>query len=248
MGATVVYVHGAFISDVEWWWRPVGDLLEQRGIASRPVDLPSTGDVAPLGDLYADAEATRQAIDACDGPVILVGHSYGGAVITEAAAGKQDKVAHLVYISAVVPDLVAVAQSDYISEEQRANPGAHLEMHDDGTVSEGAQQYKSRVLQSLPTTEMTDAATSRLTRQSLASFMQPTQGAAWKDIPSTYILCQYDADVPVPQQRIQAARTGNVVEVPTNHFAHLERPELVADVILGVAERLGSEQDSELAR
>ena len=103
MRPTVIFVPGAFIADAAWWWSKVTDLLAEKGIASVAVDYPSVGPAAPLGDLYDDSEAVRKAVDAAEpGPVILVGHSYGGMVITD--AGAHPRVSHLVYMSAFVPD------------------------------------------------------------------------------------------------------------------------------------------------
>jgi pimeloyl-ACP methyl ester carboxylesterase len=231
MSCTVVYVHGAFISDSEWWWGPVAKRLDERGIASRAIDLPSCGPAGPLGNLADDTNAVAELVDSLPGKVILVGHSYGGAVISGAAVGRSN-VEHLVYISAVVPDGTSVVDCGFIP----ADNVPELDIQDDGTVGEGPQHFKSRVLESLPDADMTEEAVSRLTRQSVASFTDPPTGAAWQDIASSYIVCLYDADVPVAAQRAHAARTNAVHEVPTNHFAHLERPDLVAKVITDVVD------------
>jgi pimeloyl-ACP methyl ester carboxylesterase len=91
--ANVVLVHGGFVDGSGW--QGVHDLLKQDGYNVRVVQNPTLS-------LEGDAAATRQVIDAQDGPVVLVGHSYGGAVITE--AGTDLKVAALVYIAAFAPD------------------------------------------------------------------------------------------------------------------------------------------------
>ncbi|PXX54886.1 pimeloyl-ACP methyl ester carboxylesterase [Nocardia tenerifensis] len=230
MKPVVVYVHGAFISDSTWWWSFVAEKLRAHGIESRAVDLPSCGPAGPLGTLADDVDAVRKVIAEVDTPVILVGHSYGGAVIS-AAAVDQPSVRHLVYISAVVPEGTSVVDCGFIPEDQVPE----LDIREDGTVSEGPQHFKSRVLESLPTPEMTEEAVSRLTRQSVASFTDIASGEAWRTVASSYIITQFDADVPVSAQRAHAARTGTVHEVPTNHFAHLERPDLVAEILLGIA-------------
>jgi pimeloyl-ACP methyl ester carboxylesterase len=218
---------------VHGWWQPAAKYLAERGVASRTIDLPSCGPAGPLGDLADDTKAVGELVDSLPGKVILVGHSYGGAVISGAAIGRSN-VAHLVYISAVVPDGTSVVDCGFIPDDDVPQ----LDIRDDGTVAEGQQRFKSRVLESLPDANMTEEAIRRLTRQSLASFTDASTGAAWKTTPSSYILCQFDADVPIAAQRTHASRTGAVHEVPTNHFAHLERPDLVAQVIADVAERL----------
>ncbi|MEU5977246.1 alpha/beta hydrolase [Streptomyces sp. NPDC047315] len=233
MPATVVYVHGAFISDSAWWWSYVAEILSKSDIQSRTVDLPSCGPEGPLGNLSDDAKAVAAVVDEISGPVILVGHSYGGAVISGAAVGKQN-VEHLVFISAVVPDGTSVADCGFIP----ADDIPELDIRDDGTVGEGEQRFKSRVLESLPSPDMTEEAVQRLTRQSLASFTDPPVGEAWRNVPSSFIICEFDADVPVAAQRAHAERTGAAHQVPTNHFAHLERPDLVAQVIVDIVDKL----------
>lgn len=230
MKPTVVYVHGAFVSDSPWWWSFVADKLRPHGIESHAIDLPSTGPAGPLGTLSDDIDAVRKVIAEISTPVILVGHSYGGAVISGAAVD-EPRVNHLVFISAVVPEGTSVVDCGFIPDDQLPQ----LDVREDGTVSEGPQHFKSRVLESLPSPEMTEEAVRRLTRQSVASFTEVATGEAWRTVPSSYIVTQFDADVPVSAQRVHAARTGAVHEVPTNHFAHLERPDLVAEILIDIA-------------
>ena len=102
----VVLVHGAWHG--AWCWSAVQARLDQRGIASLAVDLPGHGASSePLGGLHDDAAAVTALLDHLadrnTGPVVLVGHSYGGAVITQAAAGRDD-VAHLAYLAAFALD------------------------------------------------------------------------------------------------------------------------------------------------
>lgn len=96
--ATVPLVHGAW--HCRWCWERVTALLSKAGIASVAVDLPGHGDDAgPLGDLHADADRVRRVLDPPAGPVELAGHSYGGAVITD--AGAHPAVARRVYLTAL---------------------------------------------------------------------------------------------------------------------------------------------------
>jgi len=98
----VVLVHGAWHG--AWCWERVVPLLAERGLQATCIDLPGHGaDSGSLGDLHADAAAVRAVLDAAPGPVVLVGHSYGGAVITEAAAGCR-ALADLVYLAAFMID------------------------------------------------------------------------------------------------------------------------------------------------
>lgn len=101
----VVFVHGACVTDGAWWWHRMEAPLADLGLSSHAVELPScgSGPADDLGDMYSDADAVRALLVRSAEPVILCGHSYGGMVITDAAAD-QVNVEHLVYLSAVMPD------------------------------------------------------------------------------------------------------------------------------------------------
>jgi pimeloyl-ACP methyl ester carboxylesterase len=218
-----------------------------------------------------------RVIDEIEGPVIVGGHSYGGLVITEAAAGRGDKVHHLLYISGIVGDK-CVMDSDYVvpgeapetdldirllgfpvpvpksmsvrTGAQGAGPSfwyalgrRALQMPGvQGTLGEGqgAGAFKSNEIRRLSDTSLIDEGLKRVTRQSLASFLQAPKGLAWKEIPSTYVLGLDDREVPRPQLRMQASHCTNVVEVPTNHFCHLDRPDLVAEIVVKIADAIDS--------
>jgi pimeloyl-ACP methyl ester carboxylesterase len=274
----VIFVHGVFIWEPDWWWQHVAALLDECGIDSRTVQLPSTGWEAPLGDLHDDAAAIRRAIDEADGPVILIGHSYGGMVITEAAF-RHPKVVHLVYMSAFVPDGTSAVMAELTNpadveafETEVGGSGVKswilsraLSIGDgaptalmlkwlvgggirariatalvgltagDGYITNGEGGSKSYILEELEDPELVEGSLRRLARQSVSSAIQKPSGEAWREIPSTFMLILHDVDVSVQRQLRHAARCTNVVEVPTNHFAHLERPELVRDVLVDVA-------------
>src|SRR5512132_1237875 len=97
----VVLVPGGFTG--AWMWAEVAALLEREGIEAIPVELPTIGEESAGADFYADARAVRELLDGLETPVLLCGHSYGGAVITEAASGPHPAVRELVYLTAAVP-------------------------------------------------------------------------------------------------------------------------------------------------
>lgn len=100
---TIVLVHGNFLGP--WSWSDVAAKLHDIGFRTVTPDLPSADPRRqPWGDLHADAATVRDALDLLQPPVLLCGHSYGGAVITEAAAGSHPAVRHLVYLAGAVPD------------------------------------------------------------------------------------------------------------------------------------------------
>ena len=107
----VVFVHGALVFDGAWWWHRMVEPLAAMGLGSRAVELPScVASAGALGDMYADADAVRTALDEEDEAVVLVGHSYGGMVITDAAAG-HECVRLLVYVSSLMPERVVTLSS-----------------------------------------------------------------------------------------------------------------------------------------
>ncbi len=103
MTATVVLVHGAWHG--AWCWEPVTARLDAAGVPNVAIDLPGHGEsTEPLGDLAADAQALARTLAAIEGPTVVCGHSYGGAVVSEGAADNRD-VRHLVFISAFCLDV-----------------------------------------------------------------------------------------------------------------------------------------------
>lgn len=223
---TVVFCPGAFIVDTEWWWRPVAERLAEHGIESRGVEYPSCGPAGPLGDLYDDAAAVHEVLDRIEGQAILVGHSYGGMVITQ--AGAHPKVAHLVYMSAFVPDGTSAAEANFMKVEDLQK----FEFFEDGTAGEGGT--KSPIIKLLDDPELVEGALSRIERQAVLPGTQAPTVHAWKEKPSTFFVITGDDDIAVENQREHAKRTGGVIEIPTNHYAHLERPEFVVDALLKV--------------
>lgn len=96
-----VLIPGGFTG--AWMWADVAALLEQEGIESVWPELPTIGEDSADADFYAGARAVREVLDRLEPPVLLCGHSYGGAVITEAAAGPHPAVRQLVYLTAAIP-------------------------------------------------------------------------------------------------------------------------------------------------
>jgi pimeloyl-ACP methyl ester carboxylesterase len=227
----VVFVHGALVFDGAWWWHRMVEPLAALGLESQAVELPSC--VAPpvppaetLGDMYADADAVRAALDGEDGPVVLVGHSYGGMVITDAAAG-HGNVEHLVYLDSVMPEHGETMASFGGSRE----PGPWMDPRpEDGTMGIKAELTPDAFMQDCDEAAVAGAL-ERLTRQPLTVFGQGPRAVAWHEKPSTYIVCAEDLATPPEAQREYARRAGKVVEVPTGHHPMLSQPGLLARVL-----------------
>ena len=229
----IVFVHGALVFDGAWWWSRMVEPLAALGLGSRAVELPSC--VAPrvppaetLGNMYADVDAVRAALDEEDGPVVLVGHSYGGMVITDAAAG-HGNVKQLVYVTSVMPD------SGETMADLGGGPGPWMDPRPgDGTMGIDAGLVPDAFMQDCDE-EAVAGALKRLTRQPLAVFGQTPRAVAWREKPSTYIVCAEDRATPPEVQREYARRAGRVLELPTGHHPMLSRPELLARVLAEAA-------------
>ena len=114
--STIVLVHGAWHG--AWCWKLVLERLKSAGANAIAVDLPGHGgDPGPLGDLHADAARVTEVLDELAGPVLLVGHSYGGAVITE--AGVHPSVEHLVYVCALAVDTDETCSTVVLEEAEK---------------------------------------------------------------------------------------------------------------------------------
>ena len=200
--ATVVLVHGAWHG--AWCWEKVVPLLDAAGIETVTVDLPGHGDRAGApADLYEAAAHVRAVLDGVDGPVVLCGHSYGGAVITLAAAGPHPSVRHLVYLAAILPEVgetVGATMPDAVPGVVVSPIGHMITRHDDGTMTidpEGAVG----ALYGDCSAEDVAFALARLSPHSVASFGQEITAAAWHDIPSTYVVCTADGALVAEFQR-----------------------------------------------
>lgn len=218
---TLIFVHGACVRDADWWWSRMVDPLADRGITSVVVPLPSCGETGDeLGDLHDDAAACPEAIAEADGPVVLLGHSYGGVIITE--AGADDRVAGLLYVTSVMPD-AGQSQADLIGAE----PAPWLDPSEDGTIGVHPDFIREFFLQDCdePTTE---EALARLTRQSLAPFTQPPAEIAWRTKPSTYFVCTEDLATPADVQRRRIRPDTRAVDFVAGHHPFLSRPEAFA--------------------
>jgi pimeloyl-ACP methyl ester carboxylesterase len=218
----VVFVHGALVVDGAWWWSRVAELLRQDGIESVATRLPSCGEtgLAPGTGGPSLAEDVAELRGLIDRPTILVAHSYGGAVATEAAT--DEHVRHLVYIDSFLPDAgEALAGGE---------PPPYIDLAEDGTFGLRTELAEPLFLQDCDRPAI-DGAMARLTRQTAAAVATPVAHAAWRTIPSTYVVCAEDRATPPAVQRAQAQRAGRVVELPTGHHPMLSRPDLVAAAI-----------------
>jgi pimeloyl-ACP methyl ester carboxylesterase len=216
--ATVVLVHGAWHG--AWCWDEVADRLRADGTPVVAVDLPS---VASGGDMYDDARFVREAIAATDAETVVVGHSYGGVVITEAAAGAPG-VRHLLYLTAFMLD-----EGESLATIAGSTPPAWQIADPDGRTLSVADPQQ--VFYNTCPPEVADAAAARLRPHTVAAFVEPVKSIAWRDVPSTYVICECDNAIPVPAQEAMAARADTTHRLESDHSPFLTDPDAVAALI-----------------
>jgi pimeloyl-ACP methyl ester carboxylesterase len=232
----VVLVHGAWHGG--WCWSALQAELDQRGVPSYALDLPGHG-TSPfaLGDLHGDAASVVLAIERLGVDVVLVGHSYGGAVITEAAL-HTDRVAHLVYLTAFVLDegesMVRIPMLDALPVPPTKLAAAR-QRRDDGTLTLDPE-LAVPALYGCCTAEVQRAAVARLGPQPIATFVQPVTGAGWLRAPSTYVRCTADEAVPLVHQDAMAQRCDSVFTLETDHSPFASMPAATAELLLSVLE------------
>lgn len=214
----VVLVHGAFADGSGW--RGVYDELTARGYRVSIVQNPLTG-------FEDDVNATRRILARQDGPSILVGHSYGGSVITE--AGVDPGVAGLVYVSALAPD-VGESTGDQFAEIP-APPEFVIETGPDGFGFVNTDLFQAGFAGD---TDDADAAFLRDSQVpiNMAIFGTPLTQAAWHTRPSWAVVATEDRAIDPRLLRQQAERIGaEIIEVEASHVPFLTQPRAVADVI-----------------
>jgi pimeloyl-ACP methyl ester carboxylesterase len=232
--ATVVLVHGGFLG--AWVWADVVSALEAQGLRAVALDLPSvTGNGGgEVGDFYADAAAVRGVLDDARPPVLLCGHSAGGAVVTEAAAGPHPAVRRLVYLAAAVPDagdsLASLMANAAGGTEDRPDAGAEpVLMRPDGLGELKAAEAEAALFHDCDAARA-KAAIERLRPMNMVGGAQPLTGAAWRELPATLVRGTLDR---MPEAIAPAffECKPEVVEIPAGHCPNWSRPDLVAEIL-----------------
>ena len=225
----VILIHGAWHG--AWCFAALQAELDTRGIASLAVDLPGHGtSLDTFTDLLGDAAHVTRVLAAIEQHVVLVGHSYGGSVITQAAAASTN-VRHLVYLSAFVPDVgestVGLIQAMPPAQVELSNAMV-IQLDGFSTIDpERAQAAFYGMCNPLAT----PANVARLCPQPFATLTQPATAAAWRTIASTYVRCTEDAAIHITHQDYMSARCTNVVTLATDHSPFASMPTETADII-----------------
>lgn len=235
----VVLVHGAFAESASW--NGVIERLHAEGITSTAI-------ANPLRSLSGDAAYTRDAVAAIDGPVVLVGHSYGGLVISEASAGN-DQVAALVYVAAFAPEAGESALSLSASE-----PGSTLgEAIAPHPLSTGGVEFVIRrdrfhAQFCADVSEQTAgllAATQRPVTEAALSEAASAPVPGWKDRPSWHVIGVDDRNIPAAVLRAgaeRAASRGTQEIVGGSHAIAVSQPDAVAAVIIEAVRAVTAER------
>ncbi|MHB9863424.1 alpha/beta fold hydrolase [Streptomyces sp. YIM S03343] len=225
----IVLVHGGFVDGSGW--QGVYDHLSADGYKVAVVQNPTLS-------LAGDVTATHQVLDGLDGPAVLVGHSYGGVVITE--AGHHPRVAALAYIAAFAPDK-GESVSSLIADPPPGAPVPPILPPQNGFLFLDRDQFAASFAADVP--------------EKLAEFMADSQvpwgvealeGAvskpAWRIKPSWYLVATDDRMIPPPAQRVMSERAGATAsETPGSHAVYVSHPAVVAALITKAAQAVGGQ-------
>ena len=225
---TVVLVHGGFVDGSGW--QGVHERLKKDGYNVNIVQNPTLS-------LEGDVAATKQVIDAQSEPVILVGHSYGGAVITE--AGTDPKVAALVYIAAFAPD-TGESVNTLIADPPPGAPVPPILPPQDGFLFLDREKFHASFAGDLSAEQAAFMADSQVP-WGVDALSGTISEPAWRSKPSWYLVATEDRMIPPPAQREMSARAGStVVEVAGSHSIYVSQPAAVAELIEQAASEVKS--------
>ncbi|MFM0338102.1 alpha/beta fold hydrolase [Paraburkholderia fungorum] len=228
----VVLVHGAFVDGSSW--NGVIAKLQQKGYHVSSVQN-------PLTSLADDVAALRRVLARQDGPTILVGHSWGGVVITEAGGSNAPNVAGLVYIAAIAPDLHE-STMDLMKRAAPAPAGDSIITDPSGFLWLDRTKYHADFAADVPEnlTRVLSAAQQPIAAK---AFTETVSHVAWKEKPSWYVLTTKDRTVSPEIEKFMADRMGaRIVPMASSHLAPVSHAGAVADVIDRAARELSRQQ------
>jgi pimeloyl-ACP methyl ester carboxylesterase len=215
----IVLVHGGFVDGSGW--EGVHRILTDEGYNVTIVQNPTTS-------LADDVAATKRAIAAQDGPVLLVGHSYGGVVITE--AGNEAKVKALAYIAAFAPD-AGESVSSLIANPPPGAPVPPILPPQDGFLLLDREKFADAFAADVAPEQAAFMADSQVP-WGVDALAGAVTEPAWKSKPSWYLVAADDRMIPPPAQRFMAGRAGaEVSETGGSHAVYVSKPQAVAELL-----------------
>ena len=227
---SVILVHGGFVDGSGW--ESVYKILKKDGYSVAIVQNPTLS-------LSDDVEVTKRVLAQQRGPVILVGHSYGGVVITE--AGNDPKVAGLVYIAAFAPDK-GESVGSLIKDPVPGAPVPPIEPAGEGFLGLNKAQFRASFAADVSAEKAAFMADSQVP-WGVGALTGAITVPAWKSKPSYYLVATEDRMIPPPAQKAMSARAGaTVVEVAGSHAVYVSQPQAVADLIVKAARAVAKPQ------
>jgi pimeloyl-ACP methyl ester carboxylesterase len=228
LSATIVLVHGGFVDGAGW--EGVYNVLKKDGYNVSIVQNPTIS-------LTDDVAVTRRTIAQAAGPVVLVGHSYGGAVITE--AGTDPKVAGLVYVTAFAPDK-GESVGSLIKDPPPGAPVPPILPPQDGFLFLDRAKFRDSFA-----ADVGEAKASFMADSQVPWGLEALGGAisepAWRSKPTWYLVATEDKMIPPPAQRQMAARANaTVTEAAGSHAIYVSKPDVVAALIVKAAKSVAS--------
>jgi pimeloyl-ACP methyl ester carboxylesterase len=224
--STVVLVHGAFADGS--CWAKVIPLLAERGLKAIAVQN-------PLSSLADDVTAAHRVVDVQESPVLMVGHSWGGAVITE--AGNHPQVKGLVYVAAGAPDS-GQSFNDWWKDYSPMPGASEIKPYGEGYVALTRDGVRKHFVQDLPTDEA-DIVFATQGPLAVKCFGDKITEAAWRSKPSWYIVATRDETIPPDVERDSAKRMGaETLVLESSHVPMLSQPDAVAEFIAKAAASL----------
>ena len=226
---TVVLVHGA--GGGAWAWELLARELDELGVAHVEIDLPSSeSEPAPDAGVVGDAAAVRELLDSATGPLVLVGNSYGGVVIS-AAAVDHPAVARLVYVAAFMPEAGIPIMNQLAGTDEFM---AALTFTEDGRGGLDPEAAAAIVCHQADA-ETAKATVGRLRPARLSDMDIALPAVAWTAIPSTYVVCTEDRSIPPAYQRQCATERATVkIEVPFDHSPGASHPSELAAILAAI--------------
>lgn len=231
-----ILVHGAFENGT--CWEDVAAQLRAEGHDVVAPDLPGSPGEGTAHDQVTFQDAARTVtdiIDASDAPVVLVGHSNGGMVVTQAAADRPGRVAHLVYLTAFRP-LDGEGLLDLTSLPEGADDGVQANTRVEGASAHLDPDAIEKVLAHDCAPEVIDRIRARIGPQPLRMFDTAVQLRGAELPPVTYVVCTEDGAIPEPLQRLMAEREpAHVVELTASHSPYYSRTDDVVRILADAA-------------